>query len=116
MLAFPAGKCPVEEREQNFVRAKSAHPCVSLVDFPVFTTDYPMTVGELYSSSDPAANHTEEYAELAVRDLRRETDELSDGGETTESSHRWTDDMESEVPEEWEALSDVEETPFAPGR
>ena len=37
----------------------------------------------------------------------------SDGGETTESSHRWTDEVESEVPEEWEALSDVEETPFA---
>ena len=58
-------------------------------------------------------NHTEEYAELAVTDLRRETDELSDGGETTESSHRWTDEVESEVPEESEALSDVEETPFA---
>ena len=58
-------------------------------------------------------NHTEEYAELAVRDLRRETDQLSDGGETTESSHQWTDDVESLVLEESEALSDVEETPFA---
>ena len=52
MLEFPAGKCPVEEREQNIVLATTGHPCVSLVDFPVFATNYPVTVGGLYSSSD----------------------------------------------------------------
>ena len=50
---------------------------------------------------------------MAVRDLRRETDELSDVGETTESSHRRTDEVECEVLEECKALSDVEESPFA---
>ena len=106
MLEFPPRNCRVEEREQNIVRATNGHPCVSPVDFSVFATNYPMTVGELYSSSDTAANHTEGCAELAVRDLRRETDQLSDGVETTE-------EVESEVLEESKALSDVEETPFA---
>ena len=45
--------------------------------------------------------------ELAVGDLRRKTDDLSDDGETTESSHQWTDEVESEVLEESEVLSDV---------
>ena len=39
-----------------------------------------------------------------------ETDDLSDGSETTKSSHRWTNEVESEELDESEALSDVEET------
>ena len=37
----------INQREQRTVRATSRHPCISLVDFPVFTTNYSLTVGEL---------------------------------------------------------------------
>ena len=72
MLGFPLEKHCIEEREQNIVRAtRRAHPCVSQVDFPVYTTKYPLTVGELYSSStDNSANVTEEDTVLAVETER----------------------------------------------
>ena len=48
MLDVPGEKSQ-GEREQN-VRVTSGHPCVSLLDFLVFTTNYPLTVAKLYSS------------------------------------------------------------------
>ena len=46
----------------------------------------------------------------ADKDLRRKTDDLSDGGETTESSQRWTDELEFENLEESELSLDMEES------
>ena len=64
--------------------------------------------GEPYSSStDTAANLTEEDTEVAVRDLRRKTGDLPDDCETAESSHQWADEVESEMLEEAEVLSDM---------
>ena len=55
-------------------------PCDSLVDFPVFTMGYLLTVGDLYSSStDNSVILTQEATEVAFRDLRRKTDNISDG-------------------------------------
>ena len=60
-------------------------------------------------ASDNSANFTEADSELAVRDLRRKADVLSDDGEITEFSHQWTAEVPSEILEESEVLSDVEE-------
>ena len=43
------GEKSQREREQN-IRAARGHPCVSLLDFLVFTTNYPLTVANLYST------------------------------------------------------------------
>ena len=61
------------------------------------------------SSTDNSANLTEEDTQSAVRDPRRKKDDLPDDGETAESSHHWTDGLESEILGESDVLSDVEE-------
>ena len=78
------------------------------MDFPFFTTNYLLMVGDPYSSSTDNLGHVKgEATALAVRDLRRKTDDLPVDGQT-ESPHHWTDEVESEMPES-EVLSDVEE-------
>ena len=74
--------------------------------FPAFTTHYLLMVDDLYSSfTNSAPNLTENVTELADRDLRRTTDDLRDDGETTESSHQWTDEVDSETFEEPDVLT-----------
>ena len=52
----------INQREQRTVRATSRHPCISLVDFPVFTTNYSLTVGELFSTpTDNSAKGTDMF-------------------------------------------------------
>ena len=51
MLDLQGKTYRINQREQHTVRATSGRPCISLVDSPVFTTNYPLTVGELISSS-----------------------------------------------------------------
>ena len=92
--------------ERQRFTAVSVHPCVSLVNILVFARNYRLMVG---SSTENSANCTEEDTELAVRFLRRRTDDLPDGGETTEFSLQRTDDVQYEILEESEALSDVQE-------
>ena len=78
------------------------------MDFPFFTTNYLLMVGDPYSSSTDNLGHVKgEATALTVRDLRRKTDDLPVDGQT-ESPHHWTDEVESEMPES-EVLSDVEE-------
>ena len=85
--------------------------CLSLVDCPIFTTHDLLTVGEQYTSStDNLAIFTHQDVELAVRDLRRKTDDFQDRIETTESSHQWTDEEEWETLEEGNVMSGVEDS------
>ena len=69
--------------------------------FPGFHNKSPLLV------ADHLATLTAEDTELAFNDLKRKTDDLPDDGETAGSSHQWTD-VESEILEESEVLSDVE--------
>ena len=66
-------------------------------------------VGASYTSSTgDSPNFAEDDTGLTVRDLRRKTDDFPDC-ETTESSHQWTDEVESETLEKFQVLTDVEE-------
>ena len=51
----------------------------------------------------------DEDGELAVKKSRRKTEASPDDGDTTESSHQWTDFVESETREESEVRMDVGE-------
>ena len=67
-------------------RARNDTTCLALLGVVALITDW------------KSANFTEE-----------DTDDLRDGDETTESSHRRTDEEKSDVLEESEVLSDVDE-------
>ena len=79
--------------------------------FSPFTNNDFLMVDEPYSSSaNNSPNLTEEILRWRSEILRWKTDDLPDDGETTESSHQWTEEVVTETVELSEVLSDVEET------
>ena len=90
----PSGKiAPESENKTLFVPQMDIRASLRWISRSSQQVTLSLTVAELHfsSSTNNPANLTEEDIELAVWNLRRKTDDLSDGGQTTESSHRRAD-------------------------